>query len=820
MDEELVGAGNTGDTLPAGSEARVNFSIVVPSPVQTRAPQGATDEGAVNRVYLLLFENKNGLRTYRYKISAENLSSVSNTQKTFSANLPVGVYDIAVLANAAEIINGSGIAFGDTKEQVLGALVETNTGKWSNISIPMWGRMDNQTIGEESDFTGKNAIPMIRMMAKIEIDIAPDAAGANNGNFKLTDIRLYNYSARGALVPDPDAWPDDNKALRPTEPAGGYAAMRYPDKEPLVFDAWSFYAYETPAGGKGAAMASNTCLIVGGSYRGGDVTYYRVDFVDESAPDAFLPLLRNHHYLITIIDVVGDGYPTPEIAFETTRSNMQTSVAGWNNSGMEEVAVDDPNSLEVSQSAFTFTNNAQTAQTANNKLTICTSAAGGWEIEKITDTAGQAASWLTTSEMSYNSPNTPKDIYLFATENKTGAERTAYISIRAGKLSFRVTVIQKEVFDIRVTDANGNDISELTFPFAGGTKTFIVSWTPASASLSVASATVGKDGSGTKVGFSGSGWPSSNTSLTGGSKTYTVKANAYTGSDLVMHRATEIDFTIISGGAAVTRSVFLRQADFSLSFVKPSSYLLDGGEKTLGIRSNLRWTVVDVIDNGNIIADKSKLIGKTGGMNTSAEGEKLAFRVANRLGDPNVSSTSATIVIRDSHENIHNAEIKARSVYEVGNLLVWPVDMPAGSTWYQFADVPDGTYSNDVPPSGPRNASVDPLSCAALDASDKNLWRLPTRNELETIFADFRNNGGYDNHGMVNVDCTGTGIQYITHGYWTAEGYFSDSKSMAYFGAYSTDKNKLASGAAPKTSDDTYEASKTYYLHARCVRSN
>ena len=71
-------------------------------------------------------------------------------------------------------------------------------------------------------------------------------------------------------------------------------------------------------------MATNTCLIIGGSYQGNTTSYYRVDFVDGGGN--FLPLLRNHRYLISIIEVVGDGYSTPEMAFETARSNMQATV--------------------------------------------------------------------------------------------------------------------------------------------------------------------------------------------------------------------------------------------------------------------------------------------------------------------------------------------------------------------------------------------------------------------------------------------------------------------------------------------------------------
>jgi hypothetical protein len=823
MDEEAIGGGN--GTLPADREMRVNFSIVVPSQVQTRATPGLPDEGSVDRVYLLLFENIAGVSTYRHKISAENLSSVSNTQKTFNASLPVGVYDIAVLANASEIIGGSGIAFGDAKEQALNALAETNPGKWSGANIPMWGRIDNQTIDESTSFTGANSIPMIRMMAKVELSVTPEAAGANESNFKLADIRLYNYSSRGALVPDLTAWPADNKATRPSEPAGGYAPMRYPDKEPLVFDTQVFYTYEAPAGGKGAAMASNTCLIIGGSYRGGATTYYRIDFVDKSPSDAFLPLLRNHHYLVTVIDVVGDGYPTPQLAFETASSNMHTSVVGWNNGGLEDVVDNQPYALDVSQSEFFFTNDAQTALAQTNKLTIETSVPGGWVIEKIADQTGQAtATWLTASETAH-ALNSPKEISLLATANKTGAERTAYVYVRAGELSYRVTVVQKELLDVWFTNIHGQRINEVVFPLYGSHhEAFNVNWTPASATVTVANTAAGsKDANGNPRPFPGTVLPANGSKLSNslGIVTYDPVSSNYTGSDQMTHLATRLDFTISKGSEILTRTFFVRQYNTSVEFVIPSFFLLDGGEKAIGVRSHIAWEVVDVIDPDHIIANKSEVIGKEGGGNTSAEGENLTFRIAKRMNASNSSALSAIIVICDVQGKTYNAEIKAISTYEVDNLLVWPVDMPVGRNWYQLADVPSGTNKADIPPLGPRNSTVDPLSCAALDDSDKNLWRLPTKSEIEKIFVYFRNNGGYASYGMQDVDCTGgSGISYMTRGYWTAESLLANPYTMAYFAGYSTSSQKLASGAVPKTTEATYVVSnQSWEVHARCVRT-
>ena len=550
QDETLI-YGNS-SIVPESKETRVNFSIVVPSPVQTRSiTKSAPDEGAVDRVFLLLFENTGGSSIYRHRIPAENITTVSNTQKEFQANLPKGTYDIVVLANATEIIATAGIALGNTIEQVFGALVETHTGKWSGTTIPMWGQLNGQSIVDGAGFT----IPMIRMMAKIEISVTPKAAGTDKKNFKLTDIRLYNYSSRGALVPDLSTWPADNKATRPTEPSGGYATMAYPAREPLVFTDSLFYTYEAPQGNAGAGMATNTCLIIGGSYQGNTTSYYRVDFVDGGGN--FLPLLRNHRYLISIIEVVGDGYSTPEMAFETARSNMQATVTEWNSSGMEEIVVDTQESLEVSKGEFVFPNKEQMMPTTANQLTIRTSVPGGWTIESISEP------WLKASEMSH-AATTEKTISLLVDNNAQGSKRTAYVCIRAGKLTYRVTVTQKMFAEIWITDMNAQPINELSFPRVGGQKSFTLYWTPTTATVTVRCTPIGRDSQGNTVAFDGYNLPSDGEILSNsiGYEVRDIIAKYCTSTDPNILEASRLDFTIDSGDEIVTHSRYLRQYNY------------------------------------------------------------------------------------------------------------------------------------------------------------------------------------------------------------------------------------------------------------------
>ncbi|MDR2121457.1 MAG: FimB/Mfa2 family fimbrial subunit [Tannerella sp.] len=818
-EEHVIITPDAGDRTE-GNEVRVAFALRVPSPQsQSYATKSVPDESAVNMIHLLLFKPGVGGTLSQY-VRIDDIASVSGTQKTFRATLPQGTYDIVVLANAQAIINSSGIALGDAKEDVFAALTETNAGKRAGSDIPMWGQRVNQAINSQTDFSGSNAIPMIRMLARIEVDVSSDVAGANNSNFALTDIRLYNYSSRGALAPDLRTWPSDNRAVQPSQPSGaeGYGIVRYPANAPLVFDTRMFYTYEAPAGSQGASRADNTCLVIGGSYRGGATTYYRVDFIDRNTPNVCLPLLRNCRYSVKITAVTGAGYPTPEIAFDAVRSGMETNIIGWNDGGMGDISVDGQHTLEVSSSAFDFPNEARTTADAANRLTIRTDVAGGWRIEKITDDSGAAgtAAWLTVSETSFATPGMPKDIYLFTEENTTGVARTGYLYIRAGQLSFRVTVRQEERIDMRITDGAGQEIHELVFPFAGAAKSFNIAWMPSATDVTVTVTPVGADATGAAVGFAGAGYPADNTAIRGGAAAYSVRADAYSGSDPLICRASKIDFTVSSGEKVATRTLFIRQYEYGLVPVIPGEFSLDGGIKKIGIRSNIPWELKSVSDPDNIILDKQALTNLTGGPNPSAAGDEVSFRIADRMNA--TAESHAVFVFVDAAGNTYDARITGAPLYEVDNLLVWPKDelIEASDTWYTFADVPYGNLTMDTPPAGERNPTVDPRSCAGRNPASPDAWRLPTRNEIYKIFQYFRNNGGYASYGMVDVDFNGS----MTHGYWTAE----SSIGVAHWAGYNTSKNAGYSILLPKTQTgssfiDQGDKLRTLYIHVRCVRS-
>lgn len=492
-----------------------------------------------------------------YYFGATKNITLSPSQNNFNVTLPTGEYDVVLLANAQDMLNQLSISVGDAKESVLKALVETNPGKWNRDNIPMWGQIERLKIDSETGFGNNNTVEMIRMVARIDLEIAPSV----QTNFSLASVRLCNYSSQGALVPDMGNWGAGNRAVNPTQPSapGGYA----PVSTPLVFDASDgltadggrrmIYAYEAPAG-SAANQSANACLIVGGSYQGGAVTYYKIDFAGmENGQKVYLPLLRNNYYLIKIVSVSSNGYPTPEEALASLPVNMETIPLNWTEKGMNHVVFDGNYMLGVSTDRLLLTADLYKNGTASNRLAIVSSAPNGWTVEKITDQSGMpnTADWLSL----YSPPSAAPNVFVFVEENTSAADRTAYIHIRSGKLQYRIEVVQSSTygFGLEIVDESAwEEISTLDFGYAAGQKkTFRITWKPITAAVTVSRSNPGA------YAFSSTGTPADNTSFSSpyGWYYYTAITNAVSNNTI-----TRLDFTISDGLAKIeTKTLFLRQ---------------------------------------------------------------------------------------------------------------------------------------------------------------------------------------------------------------------------------------------------------------------
>ena len=241
---------------------------------------------------------------------------------------------------------------------------------------------------------------MKRMLARI--DIRNNSA---TSNFTVEEVYLANYNTTGYIAP---AWNTNGQVTDPVPdtpvlPAGSGKkteegdAILYSVNGNTPYDG-EIYTFESlaaeDAGGTGAdgeaSRKDATCLIVKGRIGTGESTFYRVDFTKNGNTGEqveYLPLKRNHKYIITITQALGTGYKSfsEALASYTVMSNLKFRLIHYDRDKVKDVVYNGQYMLGVGESELAVT------QYQNNSyaIDVFTDSPGGW---KATITAGN--DWL------------------------------------------------------------------------------------------------------------------------------------------------------------------------------------------------------------------------------------------------------------------------------------------------------------------------------------------------------------------------------------------------------------------------------------------
>jgi hypothetical protein len=167
--------------------------------------------------------------------------------------------------------------------------------------------------------------------------------------------------------------------------------------------------------------------------------YYRIDFAKDRK---YQPLLRNHSYNINIIGAK-EGYQSFEEAQKAPMSDFNFSLIldESENSDINEVVyIKDQYMLgiNVSQVLFDWDKSWIGGKGVTKyPLSVFTTYSDGW-----TATLSNALSWVTLEGTSGAKDTSGKVTINVAEENRTGAERKATLTIRAGMLVKEITIRQ------------------------------------------------------------------------------------------------------------------------------------------------------------------------------------------------------------------------------------------------------------------------------------------------------------------------------------------------------------------------------------------
>ena len=349
----------------------IDIELVIPGfevPL-TRSIEGDNGEAAVRELDLLFFDQSTpSAKLFRHLnvIDFRQESSGADYKVKFSLNLTkddqVGL--IVVVVNAAGAVRHaleSNPADAE-KQDILKALTfntfkdENDSYKW-NVRVPGYTPlpMYGEVVMEGLVPGYIVSVSLTWMLARVDVENK-----VSGEIFKLEEIYLVNYNTSGYIAPK---WNETDGVLVPNP----YATNENPmipvpsGKQPGVEEAAMKYEYKQAINAPGALMAgeiytyeavknvkddpgNGVCLIIKGKYMGEDY-YYRVDFTLESELPidiAYMPLYRNHKYVVTVTDAEGIGYRTFEEALRSfgVLSNLKTSILVVNLEGINHIVYD------------------------------------------------------------------------------------------------------------------------------------------------------------------------------------------------------------------------------------------------------------------------------------------------------------------------------------------------------------------------------------------------------------------------------------------------------------------------------------------------
>ena len=458
-----------------GKSKEVIFSISIPGkPKPATRALDDNEENEVKSIEMLLFDPATkkvvGKPLFADAITSDPNNNGNFHEKSFSARLVEGTYDIMIFANARKAFNSVSIQAGDEQEETLAKLKASMpaTGWVANPAdaaksylIPMWGMKENIAVGEGITISG---IYLHRMLSRIDLSVT--GANEQTGDFKIKDIKLYNVQQEGRIAPALVNWDKNGLvngvigaglAVAPSLTGGGvhaapisYASVIAADQKSCVRE---MYIFEAP---KATIHADQKApfLTVKGEYNGVE-GWYRIDLADYSNMN-YLDVLRNYFYKIEIKKVSGTGFSDEEEAKKNRGDNIIVNVTPWNEHDLSGTVFNGQFFLSISPQDITLNEYAQKLR----KIVIKTDNSSNITMGNIkvsgsasNPDAGLSGNWLSNLSISPKSVVDGKTVYTLTYDvaQNDGEPRLGYIYITHGRMTNVVRIKQIEKGTATVT---------------------------------------------------------------------------------------------------------------------------------------------------------------------------------------------------------------------------------------------------------------------------------------------------------------------------------------------------------------------------------
>ena len=367
-------------------------------------PEGENSTAA-ERIRVLVFDKDNKF-SYEAKVTSYIPSGDpadkkdKGTMTLLAKNTPSGdTSTFVMLANVTRSANtdADGLA-GKTREEVMQLFTFSmpDKGIWKDGELPMWGASDPVRVDHSAGAVPKlGTVYLVRAVARVDVglNLSNISEGASTFDEKaggiegitLTKVFFYNTNTTGRVSPFENGiyWDEANrKAKQPSIPDPAPAVTGKIDRTSSIVDekillreVYVPEAVNVPTaatqGANGETLPENNTenylkrpyIVVGltgaDKSRPDKETFFRIDYLKRTGAEAdatyeYLPLLRNHRYLVNIKAVGGPGFDTEEDARKGPAANIMYNVVVWNESTMSDVLYDGQYMLGVSADHFTF----------------------------------------------------------------------------------------------------------------------------------------------------------------------------------------------------------------------------------------------------------------------------------------------------------------------------------------------------------------------------------------------------------------------------------------------------------------------------------
>lgn len=435
------------DDIFSGSDyfdnGKVTLRLVVPATtvVNTRANTDETISG--NDLYVIEYGDQGSFVAMR-KVEPSNFSD--NTLTINDVNTKTT--DIHIVANGDAILKGK-----DNIAKLDGVYCD-------EIPSPpvLWGHINMSDLKSGTN----NTVSLLRNVAMATLNKAESI----KDKFEITGWEITQTATQGSIAPKDYK---DYTVGNTNEPTGDKLDKTIGDSESSNAGE-ALYLFETPA-----TVDSRIVIKANGKY-------YTANFLDKE--NKKLPLLRNHHYKITVT-ATGEGYDTKEEALNAPAGNINVEIKDYNfmvtnliSNGAYELGTCDTVRVEAGEKTY-----------SSGEAYFVTMWGNGVKAENITPKLSTPTdSWLTEvskdggtdiSSADYSSAGKGYKLTFKCLENPSEEIRQTKLTVTFGVLKRDIVIVQQgsnlkkarvtKIYGLQGDGENGRDYIKFISKEVNGT---------------------------------------------------------------------------------------------------------------------------------------------------------------------------------------------------------------------------------------------------------------------------------------------------------------------------------------------------------------